>query len=142
MTVHTPCIPIFFHKRRAAIKRITTLCAEEMASMPLRTTSNDNLALDRCLARLAARGEELVEIKMAVKPPRFIGAVIMFQTRHIFSRGVRGEERDVVTRKAGVDALYAFGVFFSGFGVEGYAFEVLAALEAGEAFGVEAGACC
>jgi hypothetical protein len=58
--------------------------------MPLRSTSNDNLTLNRRFARLAARGEELVEIKMAVKPPRFISPVIMFQPCHIFGRGVRG----------------------------------------------------
>jgi hypothetical protein len=88
MTVHTPRIPIFFHKRRAAIEWIATLRAEKVTSMPLRSTRNDNLAFDRCFARLAARGEELMEIEMAVKPPRFIGAVIMFQTRHMFFRGV------------------------------------------------------
>jgi hypothetical protein len=55
---------------------------------------------------------------------------------------VRGEEGDVVAGKAGADTLDAFGMFFGRFGVEGYAFKVLAALVAGEAFRVEARACC
>lgn len=41
---------------------------------------------------------------------------------------------------AGVDAGDAFGALVVGFGVEGYAFEVLAAVVAEEAFWVEAGA--
>ena len=41
---------------------------------------------------------------------------------------------------AGADAVDAFGVFVRRFRVEGYAFEVLSTLVAGEAFGMEAGA--
>lgn len=47
-----------------------------------------------------------------------------------------------MTCQAGACAGYALTVFVGRLRVEGYAFEVLAALIAGEALGVEAKACC
>jgi hypothetical protein len=41
---------------------ITTLGAEEVANMPFCSTSNNYLAFDGCLAALATRAEELMEI--------------------------------------------------------------------------------
>jgi hypothetical protein len=67
MAIHTPRIPILLHKRRTTIKRIATLRTKEVSSMPLRSTRDDNLTFDRCLAALAPRTEELVEIEVAVE---------------------------------------------------------------------------
>jgi hypothetical protein len=139
MAVDTPSIPILFHKRSRGIKWISALGAEEVTSMPFRTASNDNLALNGRLAALAARGEELVEVEMAVEAWRFVCAVVMLETRHVVGGGVGGKEGDIGAGEAGANALDTFGMFVRGFRVEGYAFEVLAALVAGEAFGMEAG---
>lgn len=68
MTPHTPRIPLLLHKRRLRIKRIAALRAEEMPRVPLRPASDDDLALDRRLAALAPRAEQLVEIQVAVEP--------------------------------------------------------------------------
>ena len=110
-----------------------------MTSMPFRAAGNDNLALYGCLAALAARGEELVEVEMAVEAWRFVGAVVVLETCHVICGRVGREVGDVGARETGADAVDAFGVFVGGFRVKGYAFEVLAALVAGEAFGMEAG---
>ncbi len=47
---------------------ITALRTEEMTNMPLATTSNHDLSLDRCLAAPASRAEEFVKVQMAVEP--------------------------------------------------------------------------
>lgn len=70
MAVATPCIAIFLDERRASIERIATLRAEKVPSVPLSATSNDNLALDRSLARFAARAEHFVEVERAVEAER------------------------------------------------------------------------
>jgi hypothetical protein len=41
---------------------ITALGAEKVANVPFCATCNDNLAFDGCLAALAARTEQLMEI--------------------------------------------------------------------------------
>lgn len=138
MTINTPSIPILLYKRRVAIKRIATLGTEKVTSMPLGTTSNNDLAFNRRLAALAAGRKQLVEIEVAVEAGRFVCAVVVLEARHGVCGGVRGQVRDVGAGEAGADARDAFGVFVGGFWVEGYTFEVLAALVAGEAFRVEA----
>jgi hypothetical protein len=50
VTVATPRVPVFLDKRRASIERITTLGAEEVASVPFSTARNNDLAFDRRLA--------------------------------------------------------------------------------------------
>jgi hypothetical protein len=47
---------------------ITALGAEKVANVPFCATCNDNLAFDGCLAALAARTEQLMEIQVAVEP--------------------------------------------------------------------------
>jgi hypothetical protein len=54
MAIHTPSIPIFFYERSGGVKRIATLGAEEVTSMPFRTARDDDLTLDGRLAALAA----------------------------------------------------------------------------------------
>jgi hypothetical protein len=121
MAIYTPSIPILFHKRSCGIKWITALSAEEMSGMPFCTASNDDFTFNGCLAALAARGEELVEVEVAVEAWGFVGTVIVLEARHV---------------------VHTFGMFVGGFWVKGYAFEVLAALVAGEAFRVEARTGC
>ena len=140
MAIHAPSVSIFLHKRGCGIKRITALSAEEMTSMPFRAASDDDLAFDWRFATFATRGEELMEVEVAVEAWRFINAIIILETRHVVCGGVGGEIRDVGAGKTGADAVDAFGVFVRRFRVEGYAFEVLSTLVAGEAFGMEAGA--
>jgi hypothetical protein len=77
MTINTPSISFLLHKRRARIKRITALRAEKVSSVPLGTTRHDDFALDRRLARLAARREHLVEVEMAEETLRLISAVLV-----------------------------------------------------------------
>lgn len=67
MAVDAPCVPILLYKRRARIKRIAALGAEKVACVPFSATGDDDFAFNRRLAALAARGEEFVEIKVAVE---------------------------------------------------------------------------
>lgn len=142
MTVNTPSIPIFLHKRCSAIKRVATLCTEKVTGVPFGAASDNDLAFNGRLAALAARGEELVEIKVAVETCGFVGAVVILEARHVVGCGVSGEVGDVLARESGTDARDTFGVLVGRLRVEGYAFEMLAALVAREAFGMEARACC
>jgi hypothetical protein len=106
--------------------------------MPLRTARNNDLAFDRRLAALASRREEFVEIKMAEEAWGFVRAVVVLEARHVVDGGVRREEGDVGAGKAGTDPVDTFGVLVGGLRIEGYAFEMLAALVAGEAFRMKA----
>jgi hypothetical protein len=141
MTIHTPCIPFLFYKRRARVERITTLRTEKVAGVPLCSTRYNDFALDRRLARFTPGAEHLVEIQVAEEALGFVGAVLLFEGCHVGGSGVGGGEREVFAALAGAHTSDTFGELFLGFGVKGDTFEVLAALVAGEAFGVEAGAC-
>ena len=112
MATHTPRIPILLDKRRVSLKRIATLGAEEVADVPLGPTRHHDLALDGRVAALAARAEELVEVEVAV------------EARALVHRAGR--------------RLQALGSRARWLGVEGDAFEPLAAVVAGEAGRVEA----
>ena len=78
MTIDAPRVPVLFDKRGGGIERVAALCTEEVASVPLGAARDDDFALDRRFAGLAARGETLVEIEMAVEPRRFVDAVLVF----------------------------------------------------------------
>jgi hypothetical protein len=67
MAIATPRIAIFLNERCTGIEWVATLRAEEVPSVPLGTTSNDDLAFDRRLARFAARAEHFVEVERAVE---------------------------------------------------------------------------
>jgi len=133
MAVDTPRIPILLHKRRRRIKRIATLSAEEVASMPLRATSDDDFALDRCLAGLAARGEVLVEVQMAVEAQAWL-AVGGFEGVELVLCQVFWELASVVTKSDAFETLRALSL---GFRIEGHKLEVGTAFVADEAAGVE-----
>jgi hypothetical protein len=45
--------------------------------MPLGTTCNNDLTLNRCLARLAARRKHLVEVEMAEEALSLVGTIFM-----------------------------------------------------------------
>jgi hypothetical protein len=109
--------------------------------VPLGAARDDDFALDGRLARLAARGEELVEVERAEEALRRVRPVFGFEARHVVGCRVRVEEGEVDAALARADALAALQVLFVGLRVEGDAFELLAALVAGEALGVEAQAC-
>jgi hypothetical protein len=77
---------------------------------------------------------------MAVEPRTLIRPILLLKPCH-FLRGVPArQKRYVLAALAGSDAIAACGVLCAGFGVEGDAFELLAALVAAEAFGVETAA--
>lgn len=142
MTINTPRIPILLHKRGIMRKRIATLRTKEVTRVPLRTTRDNDLSLNRRRATLTPGTETLVEIQMAVEPRRLVGSIPLLQLRHFLRRVPAGQELDVLAALAGADALNASAVFGRGFRVEGDAFEFLAALVAAEAVGVEATASC
>lgn len=104
MAIHTPSIPILLDERRARIKRITALRTEKVPSMPLRATRNNDFALNGRLARLAARREHFVEVEVAEETLRLVGAVLVFEARHVVGRRVRGQESKVFAALASVDA--------------------------------------
>jgi hypothetical protein len=54
MAIDAPRIAVFLHERRSGVERITTLCTEEVSSMPLGSTCDNDLALDGCFATLAS----------------------------------------------------------------------------------------
>lgn len=83
MAPHTPGIALLLHKRRRAIKRITALRTEEVSNVPLCSTRNHHLALNRRLARFTAGREKLVEVEMAEEPQRLVEPVFVLETLHI-----------------------------------------------------------
>lgn len=109
--------------------------------MPLRTTRNNNFPLDRRLAALAARREQLVEVEVAEEALGLVEAVRSFEALQVVGREIVRGEGDVGAGLAGADAGDALGVFGFGLGIEGDAFKMFAAVVADEAFGVEAAAC-
>jgi len=142
MTPNAPRVPLLLDKRRGGIKRITALRAEEVTNMPLGAARHDHLAFDRGLAALAARGKQLVEVKVAVEPQRLVEPVFGLETLHVGRCWVGGQELDVLSAQARAHPGYALGVLVVGLWVEGHAFEMLAAVVALETFGVEAQSCC
>ena len=78
MTIDAPRVPVLFDKRRGGIERVAALCAKEVARVPFSAARDYDFALDRRFAGLAARGETLVEIEVAVEPRRFVDAVLVF----------------------------------------------------------------
>lgn len=137
MTVDTPRIAILLHKRRTRIERITTLSTEEMTRMPLRATRNHDLPLNRGLTTLTPGTKTLMKVQMAVKSRTLIAPILLLKLPHFFRRLPAGQERDILAALACADAVAACGVLCGRFGVEGDAFQLLAALVAAEAFGVE-----
>ena len=89
MASNTPRIAILFHKGCPAIERITTLSTEEMASMPLGATRNDDFALDGGLATLTSGAEVLMEIEMTEKSWGRISTVFVFEPSHVVGCRVR-----------------------------------------------------
>jgi len=67
VAIHTPRVAFLLHKRRARIKRVAALRAEKVAGVPLGAARDNDFALNRCLAALAARRKELVEVEVAVE---------------------------------------------------------------------------
>lgn len=100
-----------------------------MANMPLRPTRHDDLALDRRLAALAPRAEELVVVQMAVEPQPFIPVILLRSALHVLDIFAIPAPHDAV------DALLALAI---GLRVERHALERLTAVVAAEALGMEA----
>lgn len=138
VAIHTPRMAILLDKRRTAIKRITALRAEKMSRMPLGTTRNHYLALNRRLAALAPRRETLVEIQVTVESWRLVDTILLFKLRHLFGRVPARQEFNILTALSRADAVAACSVFGRWLGVKGDAFQFFAALIAAEAFRVEA----
>lgn len=61
----------------------------------------------------------------------------MLEAHHVIGGWMRREIRNILTSKTGADARDTLGVFVGRLWVESYAFEMLAALVACEALGVE-----
>jgi hypothetical protein len=133
-----PRVAVLFDKRRRGVERVAALRAEKVARVPLGAARDNDFALDGRLARLTARGEELVEVERAEKALRWVRPVFGFEARHVGGCRVRVEEGEVDAGLARADALAALGVLLVGLRVEGDAFELLAALVAREALRVEA----
>jgi hypothetical protein len=112
---------------------ITTLRTKEMASMPLSTTSNNNISLNRRLTALTPRRKELMKVQMAIKPHTLITILlhrvppIIFITLHQFARPTTPNAR------------HPFISLALRLRVERHALKRLRAVMAAEAFGVEAG---
>ena len=109
---HTPRVPILLNKSRALIERIPALGAEKVSLVPCVPARDDDFSFDGRGAGFAARGEELVEIEVAVE---LYGG----------GGGVAG---------GGFEAFAAGG---GGFGEEAGVFEGAGAMGAAEAGGVE-----
>ena len=115
MTAHTIRIPIPLHKRLIRVKGIPTFSAKEVSNVPLRASSYNNLAFNRCLTALATRAKELMKVEVTEKPNVNVG--------------VGGNSF----------GCKAFVAFTRGFGVERDALQGGGTLVAGEAFWVEHG---
>jgi hypothetical protein len=122
MASHTPSVPLLLDKRRRRVKRITALSAKEVSNVPLGATSYHDLTLDRRLTAFASGREELVEVEMAIETHALVKTVLTFQTLHVLICGVGGQEFDVFTALASVDAGDAFSTLVVRFRIEGYAF--------------------
>ena len=67
LAANTPRIAVLFDMRLALAERLTTLGAEEVTDVPMGAQCHHVLAHDGSLAMFAARGEELVPIKVTVE---------------------------------------------------------------------------
>jgi hypothetical protein len=141
MAIDTPRVSVLLHKRRCGIKRITTLGAEKVSSMPLCTTRNNDFALDGRLARLASRREHFVEIEVAEEALRFICAVFVLKACHVIGSRMCRKESEIFAPLARTNARDTFCEFVLWFWVKGDALEMFATLVARKAFGVETLAC-
>lgn len=107
--------------------------------MPLGAAGDDDFAFDGRFAGFAARGEEFVEVEVAVEAEcwvavfEFLGAEVVLGHAALAGKG----EALLV----GLDAGEAVGALGVGFRVEGYELEVCVALVADEAGWVETFAC-
>ncbi len=126
MTPHTPRVPILLDKRRLRIKRVSTLRAEEVPNVPGGAAGDDDFRLDGSLARFASRGEEFVEVEVAVEAGGRVGVGVVEVCWFICGRVASG----------GFGEACGAGGF--GLWVEGDAFEGAGAVVAGEAVGMEA----
>ncbi|KAL9062251.1 MAG: hypothetical protein Q9157_009089, partial [Trypethelium eluteriae] len=136
MAPDTPSIPIALHKRHLRIERVATLRAEEMANMPLRAARDHDLALDGRMAALAARAEHLMEVQVAVEPQRHAPSTIPHAKVPILH--LRRPLLNHLARLPSRNPVQSRRPRAVGLGVEGDAFEALAAMVAREAFRVEA----
>jgi len=133
VAVATPRVAILLDKRRTRIEWIAALRAEEVASVPFGTASDDDFAFDRRLARFAARAEHFVEVERAVEAHRRL-AVGHFGSVELVVCDVHWDVAGV----AGCDAFQARNTFGVGFGMESDVLEVCVALVAVEAGWMEA----
>jgi hypothetical protein len=78
-----PRVAVLFDKGRRGIERVAALGAEKVARVPLGAARDNDFALDGRLARLAARGEELVEVERAEEALGWVGPVFGFEARHV-----------------------------------------------------------
>lgn len=137
VAITAPSVAILLDKRRARIERVAALCTEEVASMPLRATSDDDLALNGRLARFATRTEELVEVERAVKPQRRLPVAFFSFVQHIHAEVLRD-----AAGLAGCDSLETLRTFGFRLGVKRDVLEVRVTLVAVETGRMEALACC
>lgn len=67
VAVAAPSVAVLFDKRRAGVKGVAALRAEEVARVPLGAARHDDLAFDRRLAGFTAWAEHFVEVQRAVE---------------------------------------------------------------------------
>lgn len=81
LAADTPRIAVLFDMRLALAERLTTLGAEEVADVPVGAQCHHVLAHDGSFAMFAARGEELVPIKVTVETQALVA---------VFGHGLAG----------------------------------------------------
>ena len=111
------------------LKGVAALRAEEVAIMPVLAERNHVFTQDRCLAVLAARGELLVPVQVAVEAEAVVA---------VFLGGFAGDFFENFTGFAAADAVHAGVAHRVGLGADFHGFEACAAREAAEALRVEA----
>lgn len=68
LALDAPRVTVLLYVRHAVFKRIAAFCAEKVAVVPMVPKGNDVLPKDGRPAMLAARGEELMPVQMAIQP--------------------------------------------------------------------------
>lgn len=90
LALDAPRVTVLLYVRHAVFEGIATFCAEEVTVVPVMTKGNDMLPEDGRPAVLAARGEKLMPVQMAIQAEAVIPILRHSLARDLLERLASG----------------------------------------------------